>query len=323
MDLFISHSSKDASFANALVRFLRLSLRLSAKQIRCTSVEETQLESGTEIDRFLRDEIMSSSLFVAVLSPNSLSSMYVLFELGARWGAGKKMFPILMPGMSRGQLEGPLKGLHISECNRASLWKLVGQIGETLDIPPENPESVQIALEDVLNAKHDYLEPLVYAVLSYVIDRNNNFALLKDSHYEKIQPPGRRLQVGEQPHEIAHSIASRELDLPIEELIRFPRCKEIRYNKTRIVPPPFQVQLEKNPHRQAIAHYDFVYVFTIDRDAPSLDVRTSTEHKFDPDWYSLQEIESRQNDKRWGPHDDMVSTMRQIDANLETGQNSH
>ncbi|MCK4785686.1 MAG: toll/interleukin-1 receptor domain-containing protein, partial [Desulfobacteraceae bacterium] len=285
---------------------------LSAKQIRCTSVEETQLDAGTEIDRFLRDEILRSSLFVAVLSPNSLCSTYVLFELGARWGAGKKIFPILIPGMNIDQLEGPLKRIHVIECNRASLWKLIGKIGEMLEIEPENPESVQSALEEVLEEKPSDLEPLAYAVLSYVLDQNNNFALLKDSHYEKIQPPGRRLYMGEQPHEVALSIASKELDLSIEELKRFPPFKETRYKTTRVVPPPLQVQLEKNPHRQALAHYDFVYVFTIDRDAPTLDVRTSAEHKLDPEWYSLKEVESRQGDRRWGPHDDMVDTMRHI-----------
>jgi len=44
VDIFVSHSSKDASFVGALVRFLRLALRLSAKQILYTSVEDTQLE---------------------------------------------------------------------------------------------------------------------------------------------------------------------------------------------------------------------------------------------------------------------------------------
>ena len=51
MDIFISHSNKDANFAVALVRFLRLTLRLGADQIRATSVEETQLDPGTEIEK--------------------------------------------------------------------------------------------------------------------------------------------------------------------------------------------------------------------------------------------------------------------------------
>jgi len=155
-------------------------------------------------------------------------------------------------------------------------------------------------------------EPLAYAVLSYVLDCNHNFALLKDPHYQKIQPPGRRLKWGEQPHEVALSIASIELGLPIEELKRFPPTKEIRYQNTRLVPPPFQVQLERNPHREAVLHYDFVYVFSIDRDCPDLNVRDSADHKFEPRWYSFKDVEGRQKDTQWAPHEDIVPTMRRI-----------
>ena len=156
--------------------------------------------------------------------------------------------------------------------------------------------------------------PVAYAVLSYVLDKNYYFALLKDDYYKKIQPPGRQLKTGEQPHEIALSIASEELDLPIDELKRFPSIQERRCNYTRIVPPPYQVQLENNPggHRTARKHYDFVYVFMIDRNSPDLNVRNSPENKFDPAWYSLRELESRKNLTEWGPHDDMLDTMKSI-----------
>ncbi len=155
-------------------------------------------------------------------------------------------------------------------------------------------------------------EPLAYAVLSYVLDCNRNFALLKDAHYNKIQPPGRRPEWGEQPHKVALSMASTELGLPIEELKRFPPTKEISYQNTRLVPPPFQVQLEGGPHRKAALHYDFVYVFSIDRDRPDLNVRRSPDHKSEPRWFSLKEVEDRQKDTQWAPHADMVPTMHRI-----------
>lgn len=317
MDVFISHSSKDASFVAALVRLLRLGLGLRAAQIRCTTIEETQFAQGADVDCSLRKEILESNSFIAILSPNSLHSTYVLFELGARWGAAKKMFPILVPGMTLEQIDGPISGLHVSECSRANLWDLLGQIGGTLGIQTENPQSLQRALDDVLGEQATPFEPLAFAVQSYVLDKKKNFALLKDAHYGKIQPPGRRLQAGEQPHEVALLIAGKELDLPIEELERFPSFREKRYKETRIIPSPFQVQLEKHLHRQALAHYDFVYVFTIDREKPGLDVGTAPERKRDPDWYSLREVESRQGDKRWGPHEDMVDTMRRILEEIE------
>lgn len=95
MDVFVSHSSKDADFAHALVRLLRVALGLSAAQIRATSVEEAQLRAGLDIDESLRTEVRDSRVFIAVLSPNSLASTYVLFDLELGGGQTRRCFPYL------------------------------------------------------------------------------------------------------------------------------------------------------------------------------------------------------------------------------------
>ncbi len=312
MNIFISHSSKDANFTHALVKLLRVALRLSAAQIRATSVEETQLEAGADIDKSLRDEVRNSQVFIAVLSPNSLVSTYVLFELGARWGADKKMFPLLMPNVGPAHLAAPLNRLQALKSDRVGLLSLIQQIADTLSINRESDATIEEEITELLQQRSEYLEPLAYAVLSYVLDRNGKFALLKDSHYRKIQPPGRRLQWGEEPHRVAHEIASAEIDLPIEELQRFPPTKEIWYKDTRLIPPPFQVQLERNPHRKAVLHYDFVYVFFIDRDSPDLHVSASANHKSEPRWFTFEEVRKLEDEEQWGPHEDMVPTMCRI-----------
>ncbi len=107
-------------------------------------------------------------------------------------------------------------------------------------------------------------------------------------------------------------MASKELGISTEELKQFPCFIETKYNGTKVVPSPFQVQLEKGPHRQAFVHYDFVYMFTIDRDRPIIGVKESEEHKFAPEWYTFEEVKSRRQNKQWGPHPDMVDTMRLI-----------
>jgi hypothetical protein len=292
---------------------LRAALRLSAAQIRATSVEETQLGAGSDIDESLRAEVRDSQVFIAVLSPNSLASTYVLFELGARWGADRKMLPLLMPNMSPEQLDSPLNRLYAPKADRPGLLSLIEQAAKTLGIDPESAASIEGELAEVLQQRSDYLDPLAYAVLSYVLDKRGRFALLKDPHYEKIQPPGRRLKWGEQPHEVALEMVNAELDLPIEELRRFPSHQETRYGKTRIVPFPFQVQLERNPHRKALLHYDFVYVFLLDRDGPEdLDVRQSPDDKSDPRWFTYEEVEAAQKSGQWPPHEDMLPTMHRI-----------
>jgi hypothetical protein len=149
------------------------------------------------------------------------------------------------------------------------------------------------------------MHPWAFQYSHNVADKKLNFALLKDPHYKKIQPPGRRLEANEHPDEIALRIASEELDLPIEELIRFPKFSPTMYDQTRVVAPPYQVQVEKSRHRTALVHYDFVYVFYVDRVKPPISVRGSKEHKSDPQWYSVADVKRLQASKEYSPHDDI------------------
>lgn len=311
-DVFISHSSKDAEFADYLVSFLRLGLRLSATQICATSVEETQLRAGSDIDDTLRDELIASKVFLAVLSPTSIQSTYVLFELGARWGANKKILPLLLPNLDRKQITAPLSGFHIVLSDRSGLQSLLREVGATLEKEPESADSLEDQLQNLLSYKPASFSPLAFAVLAYVVDKEFNFALLKDAYYKKIQPPGRRLEPNDYPDEVALECAASELDLPLEELQRTPQFRSEIFSDTSTVPPPYQVQIEKNRHRTALRHYDFVYVFKINRTRPPLSIKISREHKREPAWFSLGEVEKLQGNSEYGPHEDMIPTMRKI-----------
>lgn len=82
--VLISHSSKDAPLAEALINLLRSGLGLLASQIRCSSVDGYRLPAGVNTGDKLRNEIKSAKVLIGLLTPNSLTSTYVLFELGAR-----------------------------------------------------------------------------------------------------------------------------------------------------------------------------------------------------------------------------------------------
>ena len=73
--MFVSHSSVDKNTAEAFVDLLRVALRLSAKDIRCTSVEGHKLPAGTNSDDQLRQEIFEAQAFIALLSPASIQSI--------------------------------------------------------------------------------------------------------------------------------------------------------------------------------------------------------------------------------------------------------
>lgn len=150
-DIFISHSSKDAKIAEALITLLRGALNIPARRIRCTSVEGYRLPVGVSTDDQLRLELRESKLFIALLTPTSLRSQYVLFELGARWGASLPMVPLLAAGAKPDILPDPLRRLNVLSCSvPTQLHQLVQNIAEVFDVEPESPAVYQKCVDDLI-----------------------------------------------------------------------------------------------------------------------------------------------------------------------------
>jgi hypothetical protein len=149
--VFISHSSLDSEVARLMVGLLRAALPLSSEQIRCTSVDGYCLPAGADIDERLRDEILGAHLLVAIMSCSSFESAYVLFELGARWGARQCLVPVLAPGMHPANLRGPVAGLNALSCdNQAQLHQLVSDAAGLLGVIPERPQVYQAQIDAII-----------------------------------------------------------------------------------------------------------------------------------------------------------------------------
>ncbi len=108
--IFISHSHADEAIAKKLVNYLLAALKVEDADIRCTSVVGHQLLPGSNIESQLRKDINGDIALIGLLTQNSLRSQWVLFELGAAWGMGKLVIPILGAGVNKEDLPGPLKG---------------------------------------------------------------------------------------------------------------------------------------------------------------------------------------------------------------------
>ena len=149
--IFISHSSKDAGVAHSLIELLKAGLNLRDKQIRCTSVDGFKLPAGANTDDVLKAEVRQAQAFIGLITPNSVASAYVLFELGARWGAGLHMVPVLA-GVGPEALYGPLKGINsISADQIAQLHQLLSELAETLGLELETAAGYERYARKLIN----------------------------------------------------------------------------------------------------------------------------------------------------------------------------
>jgi hypothetical protein len=151
--LFISHSSEDSTITARVVELMKVALNLPAALIRCTSLEGYRLAGGANTDDQLRLEVHDAAAFVGIVSAASLKSLYVLFELGARWGAGLPVVPLLTRDVAPSQLSGPLASLNsLRADDPTALHQLVSEVGFNLKVTPEPPA-----------VYHQYIERIVAA----------------------------------------------------------------------------------------------------------------------------------------------------------------
>lgn len=156
MKIFVSHSSADKRIAEAFVGLLRAALPLSAKDIRCTSVDGYKLAAGTNSDEQLRREVFEAQAFLALLSPTSIQSIYVMFELGARWGAKRYLAPVMVAGLVPSALKAPLSAIHaVTGTSEGDLHQLIGTLSERLDVEAEKPAAYAKALKAFVTASKD------------------------------------------------------------------------------------------------------------------------------------------------------------------------
>ena len=153
IDIFVSHSSKDAKIAKSLVLLLRAALNIPANRIRCTSVDGYRLRGGAHTDHELRRELRDAKVFVGLITRRSIQSTYVLFELGARWGGELPIVPMLVTSIDQDLMRGPLGGFNALACDsRSQIHQLVDDITVHLGVTSESAASYQDYVDEVITS---------------------------------------------------------------------------------------------------------------------------------------------------------------------------
>jgi hypothetical protein len=148
IDIFISHSSQDIEIAKSIIQLLRAALTIPAERIRCTSVDGYRLPLGVSTDERLRREVREAKIFLGIITQSSIESTYVLFELGARWGAELHLAPILASSTDKRLLLGPLAQLNALACNiPAQVHQLVDDVASQLGVSLGRASSYQEQVE--------------------------------------------------------------------------------------------------------------------------------------------------------------------------------
>ena len=150
MRVFISHSSHDVEIANLLIELLLKALHLRSDDIRCTSVDGYRMQAGVSIDEGLRAEVHDAELLIGLITPHAMTSAYVVFELGARWGANRPMIPLLASGGTPEQLGGPLAGINALDCSEAGqIYQFVEDSAGYLHVSLDKPSSYSAAVNQL------------------------------------------------------------------------------------------------------------------------------------------------------------------------------
>jgi hypothetical protein len=131
--LFISHSHQDADIASRLVDVVRAGLEVPNGSLRCTAVPGYGLDLGRMAPETLRRELAAAGCVIALLTPNSRTSEWVLFELGATWAHTTSLIPLFAGAAPDVHTPGPLRGATGGQlADPATLDKLIGQLARDL-----------------------------------------------------------------------------------------------------------------------------------------------------------------------------------------------
>jgi len=132
--IFVSHSSNDTELVKVLVDLLEKAFSFGQDDIRCTSLPGYGLESGAHTSTTLQQELRGSQVVLGVLSQSGRHSDWVLFELGAAWGMGKRVIPLLF-GIDYKDLPGPLAERNaVNASNHSEISEMVETVKKALGL---------------------------------------------------------------------------------------------------------------------------------------------------------------------------------------------
>jgi hypothetical protein len=125
--LFISHSTTDSEFANAVKQEIDKAFA-NGVDVFSTSSPGT-IPVGADWLKDIETKLNTTEAIIIIVTPVSIESPWVWFELGATWLKGReghcKIYPLCAPEIELGNLPSPLDRLQALSMGKATDLKLL------------------------------------------------------------------------------------------------------------------------------------------------------------------------------------------------------
>lgn len=115
MKIFISHSTEDKDYTNALVEMLHdIGISKSDDIIFCSSKEGYGIPIGEDIYEYLKQRLNEDIIVIFVLSKNYYRSVACLNEMGATWVNSTDYYSIMLPYFEYEKIKGAINPMKIA-----------------------------------------------------------------------------------------------------------------------------------------------------------------------------------------------------------------
>jgi hypothetical protein len=119
--IFLSYASEDKNRAAELINQL-------AQRPNLHVFTADKMSAGEDWQSRIKKELSASDFFLVLLSPTSIQSKWVQFELGAAWGLNKFIIPVVTSHDLVNKIPVELAGLQIVEMEHLKKSDAISEI---------------------------------------------------------------------------------------------------------------------------------------------------------------------------------------------------
>jgi hypothetical protein len=131
---------------------------LEDESVRCTTVPGHKLPVGSDFAKTLVNDIGDSALVIGLLTPAALSSGWVLFELGATWGAQKNLKPLVADSVDLKALPGPLVNQHAAKLSsKSDIAQFIEEAALLIGAKKRTAAKADRAISDLVDAHAQHM----------------------------------------------------------------------------------------------------------------------------------------------------------------------